>query len=148
MPSPRRSPVKVASNATIFVCIESDGVIVIFSAGQHKGANGLGRGIAQVLVTADKDVVDVPSTLAMKVRVLSTGGGRKTDPDDAYAVARAAPQDTRDRKDQTTILRLLSERRPPVEPRSDCPPTQRLFVIQSALAALWSAPLWSSQRSR
>ncbi|HEX9177931.1 MAG TPA: hypothetical protein VF874_18275 [Mycobacterium sp.] len=117
-----------------------------------KGANGLGRGIAQVLVTADKDVVDVPSTLAMKVRVLSTGGGRKTDPDDAYAVALCALHHKGlhavHRKDQTTILRLLSERRPPVEPRSDCPPTQRLFVIQSALAALWSAPLWSSQRSR
>jgi hypothetical protein len=117
-----------------------------------KGANGLGRGIAQVLVTADKDVVDVPSTLAMKVRVLSTGGGRKTDPDDAYAVALCALHHKGlhavQRKDQTTILRLLSERRPPVEPRSDCPPTKRLFVIQSALAALWSAPLWSSQRSR
>ena len=31
-------PVKVATNATIFVFIESDGVIVIFSAGQHTAA--------------------------------------------------------------------------------------------------------------
>ena len=81
----------------------------------------------------------MPSTLAMKVRVLSTGGGRKTDPDDAYAVALCALHHKGlhavHRKDQTTILRLLSERRPPVEPRSDCPPTKRLFVIQSALAS-------------
>ena len=65
----------------------------------------------------------------MKVRVLSTGGGRKTDPDDAHAVALCALHHKGlhavHRKDQTTILRLLSERRPPVEPRSDCPPTKR-----------------------
>jgi transposase len=80
-----------------------------------EGANGLGRGIAQVLVAAGEDVVDVPSTLAMKVRVLSTGGGRKTDPDDAYAVALAALHHKGlhavHGEDQTTILRLLSERR-------------------------------------
>ena len=80
-----------------------------------EGANGLGRGIAQALVAAGEDVVDVPSTLAMKVRLLSTGGGRKTDPDDAYAVALAALYHKGlhpvHREDQTTILRLLSERR-------------------------------------
>jgi transposase len=80
-----------------------------------ESANGLGRGIAQVLVAADQDVVDVPSTLAMKVRVLSTGGGRKTDPDDAYSVALTALYHKGlhvvHREDQTTILRLLSERR-------------------------------------
>ena len=80
-----------------------------------EGANGLGRGIAQALVAADEDVVDVPSTLAMKVRVLSTGGGRKTDPDDAYAVALSALYHkglhALRREEQTTIRRLLSERR-------------------------------------
>ncbi|MCD5422445.1 IS110 family transposase [Rhodococcus pyridinivorans] len=80
-----------------------------------EGAKGLGRGIAQILVAHGDDVVDVPSTLAMKVRVLSTGGGRKTDPDDARAVALTALYH-RDlhrvhREDQSTILRLLSERR-------------------------------------
>nr|AIU93851.1 hypothetical protein LRS1606.417 [Rhodococcus sp. NS1] len=52
--------------------------------------SGLSRGIAQILVARGDDVVDVPSTLAMKVRGLSTGRGRKTDPDDARAVALAA----------------------------------------------------------
>ena len=45
-----------------------------------EGATGLGRGIAQILVAGGEDVVDVPSTLAMKVRVFSTGGGRKNRP--------------------------------------------------------------------
>lgn len=45
-----------------------------------EGANGLGRGTAQILVAHGKLVVDVPSTLATKVRLLSTGGGRKSDP--------------------------------------------------------------------
>ena len=80
-----------------------------------EGAKGLGRGIAQILVARGEDVVDVPSTLAMKVRVLSTGGGRKTDPDDARAIALTELYH-RDlhhvhREDQSTILRLLSERR-------------------------------------
>ncbi|QTJ64497.1 IS110 family transposase [Rhodococcus sp. ZPP] len=80
-----------------------------------EGAKGLGRGIAQILVARGEDVVDVPSTLAMKVRVLSTGGGRKTDPDDARAVALTALYHHGlhqvHREDQSTILRLLSERR-------------------------------------
>ena len=80
-----------------------------------EGARGLGRGIAQVLVAGDEDVVDVPSTLAMKVRVISTGGSRKTDPDNAYAVAISALHHKGlhavRHEDQTTILRLLSERR-------------------------------------
>jgi hypothetical protein len=40
-----------------------------------EGANGLGRGTAQALVARGESVADVPSTLAMKVRVLSTGVG-------------------------------------------------------------------------
>jgi transposase len=80
-----------------------------------EGANGLGRGTAQILVAHGELVVDVPSTLAMKVRVLSTGGGRKSDPADAYAVAVTALRQANLRpvaaEDQTTILRLLAERR-------------------------------------
>jgi transposase len=80
-----------------------------------EGANGLGRGTAQILVARGESVVDVPSTLAMKVRVLSTGGGRKSDPADAFAVAVTALRQTNLRpvgaEDQSTILRLLTERR-------------------------------------
>ncbi|MFH5879354.1 IS110 family transposase [Arthrobacter sp. NA-172] len=80
-----------------------------------EGANGLGRGTAQTLVAHGELVVDVPSTLAMKVRVLSTGGGRKSDPADAFAVALTGLRQANLRpvavEDQTTILRLLAERR-------------------------------------
>src|SRR5271163_4535098 len=115
-----------------------------------EGANGLGRGIAQVLAAADEDVVDVPSTLAMKVRVLSTGGGRKTDPDDAYAwrFQRYTTRDytrctvktsrqfcgcypsvemtwpTNGRQPSTAYTNYCANS-PPAESRSDCPPTRR-----------------------
>lgn len=80
-----------------------------------EGAQGLGRGIAQQLTSAGETVLDVPATLAMRARLLSTGGGRKTDPADARSVAHAALHHPNLRviaaEDQTTILRLLSERR-------------------------------------
>jgi transposase len=55
-----------------------------------EGAHGLGRGIAQQLAGAGEQVVDVPATLAMRARLLTTGGGRKSDPADAASVAHAA----------------------------------------------------------
>ena len=86
-----------------------------------EGAKGLGRGIAQILLADAEHVVDVPSTLAMRVRVLDTGGGRKTDADDARAVALTALRHKGLHavryEDQSTILRLLSERRTPRRPR-------------------------------
>ena len=81
-----------------------------------EGAHGLGRGIAQQLTATGEHVLDVPATLAARVRLLTTGGGRKTDTHDAHAVAQVAQhQQQRLRvvvaEDQTVILRLLSERR-------------------------------------
>ncbi|MEU7915419.1 IS110 family transposase [Microbispora bryophytorum] len=80
-----------------------------------EGANGLGRGIAQQLAAAGEHVHDVPATLSMRARLLTTGGGRKSDSADALSVAHVALY-RHDLKvvtpeDQTTILRLLSERR-------------------------------------
>jgi transposase len=79
-----------------------------------EGANGLGRGIAQQLAAADDIVVDVPATLAARVRMLATGGGRKTDVADAASVAHIALHHRRLRQvvaeDHTTIVRLLAER--------------------------------------
>jgi transposase len=79
-----------------------------------EGANGLGRGIAQQLAATGDVVVDVPATLAARARVLTTGGGRKTDVADAVSVAHVALHHQRLRQvmaeDQTTILRLLAER--------------------------------------
>jgi transposase len=80
-----------------------------------EGTGGLGRGIAQQLAAVDEHVVDVPSTLSARARMLATGGDRKTDAADALHVAQVAlfRPDLRQvcREDQTTILRLLTERR-------------------------------------
>ncbi|MGW3344492.1 IS110 family transposase [Nonomuraea rubra] len=80
-----------------------------------EGANGLGRGIAQQLAAAGEQVLDVPATLSVRARLLSTGGGRKSDATDALSVAQVAlhRHDLRvvAPEDQNTILRLLSERR-------------------------------------
>ncbi|WP_331747111.1 IS110 family transposase (plasmid) [Streptomyces sp. NBC_00853] len=79
-----------------------------------EGAGGLGRTLAQQLAAAGEDVVDVPSTLSARARLLATGGDRKTDPADALHVAQVALFRTDLRKvtpeDQSTILRLLTER--------------------------------------
>ncbi|MCW7945694.1 transposase [Streptomyces hygroscopicus] len=79
-----------------------------------EGAGGLGRSLAQQLAAAGEDVVDVPSTLSARARLLATGGDRKIDPADALRVAQVALFRTDLRKvtaeDQSTILRLLTER--------------------------------------
>ncbi|WP_392841344.1 IS110 family transposase [Streptomyces sp. LN500] len=80
-----------------------------------EGAGGLGRSLAQQLAAAGENVIDVPSTLSARARLLATGGDRKTDAKDALHVAQVAlfRHDLRPvvQEDQTTILRLLTERR-------------------------------------
>src|SRR5947207_9894500 len=55
-----------------------------------ESAGGLGYLLAQQLVAAGEAVIDVPATLASRVRVLSTGRSDKNDPNDALSVAIAA----------------------------------------------------------
>jgi transposase len=55
-----------------------------------EGASGLGRFLAQRLVAAGETVIDVPSALAARTRVLERGHGRKTDGIDARSVALVA----------------------------------------------------------
>jgi transposase len=80
-----------------------------------EGAYGLGRPIAQQLAAAGEQVLDVPASLAARARLLSVGGGRKSDAADAASVAQVALHCPTLRavaaEDQTTILRLLAERR-------------------------------------
>jgi transposase len=59
-----------------------------------EGAHGIGRALAQRLVGHGEQVLDVPAKLAARVRVLSVGHGRKSDPDDAVSVAVAARTQT------------------------------------------------------
>lgn len=55
-----------------------------------EGAAGLGAPLAERLHADDITVVDVPAKLARRVRLLSTGHGRKSDPADALSVGIAA----------------------------------------------------------
>ena len=80
-----------------------------------ENANGLGRLLAQQLVTRGEIVVDVPALLACRARKLSGRSARKTDEFDARAVAIAARHNRGLRQvtgdDATTVLALLLERR-------------------------------------
>jgi hypothetical protein len=80
-----------------------------------EGAHGIGRPVAQRLVGDGEQVLDVPAKLAARVRVLSVGHGRKSDPDDAVSVAVAARHAPSLRQvgveDQAVVLHLLTKRR-------------------------------------
>src|SRR3954471_3521415 len=52
-----------------------------------EGANGTGRPLAQRLLEAGEQVVDVPAKLAARVRLFDTGHNRKTDALDAHSIA-------------------------------------------------------------
>jgi transposase len=80
-----------------------------------EGCAGIGRHIAQRLVTDGEAVLDVPAKLSARVRVFDTGHGRKTDPVDAHSVAVAGLRSPDLRTvavdDAAVALRLLVDRR-------------------------------------
>jgi transposase len=79
-----------------------------------ESAGGLGYLLAQQLVDAGEHVLDVPATLAARVRTLDTRRSDKNDPNDARSVAIAALRSPGlravQRADHTELLRLLSKR--------------------------------------
>jgi transposase len=79
-----------------------------------ESAGGMGYLLSQQLVAAGETVLDVPATLASRVRVLSTGQSAKTDPNDARSVAiaalRAPTLATVRTADHVTVCRLLAKR--------------------------------------
>ena len=79
-----------------------------------EGAGGCGYLLSQQLVAAGEDVVDVPATLAARVRVLGSGKSNKNDPNDARSIAVAAlraPRLARVRpSDHASVLRLVAKR--------------------------------------
>ena len=79
-----------------------------------ESAGGLGYLLSQQLVAAGEDVIDVPATLASRVRVLGTGRSDKNDPNDARSVAIAALRAPALRSvevaDHAEVLRLLAKR--------------------------------------
>ncbi|WP_246595036.1 IS110 family transposase [Actinoplanes auranticolor] len=102
---------------------DRDGYRAMLAAGrQHtdriwavEGCSGIGRHVAQRLVTDGETVLDVPAKLSARARVFATGQGRKTDPVDAHSVAVAALRTEGLREvtvdDTTVALRLLVDRR-------------------------------------
>jgi hypothetical protein len=79
-----------------------------------ESAGGLGYLLAQQLLAAGEHVVDIPATLAARVRLLGTGRSDKNDPNDARSVAiaalRAAELVPVRVEDHASVLRLLSRR--------------------------------------
>jgi transposase len=79
-----------------------------------ESAGGLGYLLAQQLVAQGENVLDVPATLASRIRVLATKRSNKNDPNDAHSIAIAALRAPSLRSVQpanhTEILRLLSKR--------------------------------------
>jgi transposase len=79
-----------------------------------ESAGGLGYLLAQQLLAAGEHVVDIPATLASRVRLLGSGRSEKNDPNDARSVAIAAlraPTLTPVRvEDHATVLRMLARR--------------------------------------
>jgi transposase len=109
-----------------------------------ESAGGLGYLLAQELVAAGEVVVDVPATLAARVRVLSSGSSNKNDPNDAFSVAVAALRNPVLAKvaaaDHVEILRLLAK------PNTDIG-SQRCRVVcrlHAALSELSAAELPSN----
>lgn len=79
-----------------------------------EGAGGCGYLLSQQLVGAGEIVVDVPATLAARVRVLGSGRSNKNDSNDARSVAVAALRAPRLAEvrpaDHAGVLRLLAKR--------------------------------------
>src|SRR4051794_37983938 len=80
-----------------------------------EGCNGIGRHLAMRLLADGEQVVDVPRRLSARVRVFSTGQGRKTDATDAHSVAlvgtRIAGLRPVVNDEQLAVLRILADRR-------------------------------------
>jgi transposase len=79
-----------------------------------ESAGRLGYLLAQQLVARGEEVVDVPATLASRIRVLATGRSNKNDPNDALSIAVAAFRSPGLRSvevaDHCAVLRLLAKR--------------------------------------
>jgi transposase len=79
-----------------------------------ESVGGMGYLLAQQLVARGEHVLDVPSTLAARIRVLATKRSNKNDPNDAHSIAIAALRASALRQvepaDHAEVLRLLSKR--------------------------------------
>ncbi len=101
-----------------------------------EGANGAGRPLAQRLLEAGEQVVDVPAKLAARVRLFDTGHNRKTDARDAHSIAIVAVRTKTLRVLQVDgeleALRMLTDRREALTRRR----VQTVDRLQALLAEL------------
>jgi transposase len=101
-----------------------------------EGANGTGRPLAQRLLEAGENVVDVPAKLAARVRLFNTGQNRKTDALDARSIAIVAVRTKGLRvlkvDGELQALRLLTDRREALTRRR----VQTVNRLQALLAEL------------
>jgi transposase len=101
-----------------------------------EGASGVGRPLAQRLLEAGEQVVDVPAKLAARVRLFDTGHNRKTDARDAHSIAIVAVRTTTLRVLQVDgeleALRILTDRREALTRRR----VQTVDRLQAHLAEL------------
>lgn len=112
----------VLAERLVHACAGQAGELVAWANALHdrdriwaiESASGLGYLLAQQLLASGEQVVDIPATLASRVRLLGTGRSEKNDPNDARSVAIAAlraPVLTPVRvEDHATVLRLLARR--------------------------------------
>jgi len=74
----------------------------------------MGYLLAQQLVAQGEEVLDVPATLASRIRVLATGRSNKNDPNDAHSIAvaafRARSLRSVEPAEHSQVLRLLAKR--------------------------------------
>jgi transposase len=101
-----------------------------------ESARGLGSLLARQLLDAGEDVVDVPATLAARVRLLGSGRGSKNDPNDALSTAIAALRDRQLRvvgsDGHAEVCRLLADRHQDLTALR----TQAVCRLHALLAAL------------
>ena len=101
-----------------------------------ESAGGLGYLLSQQLVDAGEEVLDVPATLAARVRVLGSGRSQKNDPNDALSTAIAALRHRGLREvvadDHGAILRMLATRHHDLGSLR----TQAVCRLHASLAAL------------
>jgi transposase len=101
-----------------------------------EGANGAGRPLAQRLLEAGEQVVDVPAKLAARVRLFDTGHNRKTDALDAHSIAAVAVRTPGLRilkvDGELEALRMLTDRREALTRRR----VQTVNRLQALLAEL------------
>ena len=93
------------------------GVAVLERAsGRSRALTGLGRLLAQQLVAAGEQVLDVQPKLAARVRLLATGTVNKNDPNDARSVAVAAMRSPDVRavraEDHPSVMRIWAQATP------------------------------------